>query len=127
MVTHTVVPVGITEETRDLPIAVKELIPIVLGCTVWGHAWAGNSITWHCDNQAVVGCLKSRTSRHPLLMHLIRNIIFIEAYRGFHVPVQPVYIDTHANHLHVADDLSRNRLSSFLLKVPSANPKPTHS
>ena len=110
-----------TEETKDLPIAVKEFIPIVVGCVVWGYAWAGCCITWHCDNQAVVGCLKSRTSRQPLLMHLIRNITFIEAYGGFHV--QPVYIDTRANHL--ADDLSRNRLSSFLLKVPAAQRRPT--
>ena len=110
-----------TAETRDLPIAVKELIPIILGCAVWGHAWAGHRITWHCDNQAVVACLRSRTSKHPILMHLIRNMVFIEAYGRFYV--QPEYIDTHSNHL--ADDLSRNSLSSFLSKVPTASRVPT--
>ena len=112
-----------SEDTRDLPIAVKEFIPIILGCAVWGYLWAGHCIIWHCDNQAVVGCLESRTSKNPLLMHLIRNITFIEAYGGFHV--RPVYISTRDNHL--ADDLSRNRLSSFLLKVPAElrDPWPT--
>ena len=94
---------------------------MVLGCAVWGQEWEGHRIIWHCDNQAVVVCLRSRTSRHPTLMHLIRNLLYIEARLGFYLT--PVYIDTHANHL--ADDLSRNRLSSFLIKVPQASPAPT--
>lgn len=40
---------------------------------------------------------------------------------GFYV--QATYIDTHANHL--ADDLSRNNLHSFLFKVSNADPWPT--
>ena len=107
--------------TGPLQIAVKEMIPVVLGCAIWGHAWAGCRIIWRCDNQAVVACLGSRTSRDPTLMHLIRNIVFLEAYGGFHI--QAEYIDTHANH--VADDLSRNRLSSFFLKVPNASRLPS--
>ena len=72
---------------------------------------------WHCDNQAVVSCLQSRTSRHPTLMHLRRNLVYVEARSGFYLYL--VYIDTHANHL--TDDLSRTRVSSFFLKVLQAS------
>lgn len=54
-------------------------------------------------------------------MHLLRCLVFVEAHLGFYF--QPAYINTKANHL--ADDLSRNNLSSFLSKVPEANPQPT--
>lgn len=107
--------------TCDLPIAVKELLPIVIGCAIWGHNWGNHRIVWRCDNQVVVGCLKTRTSKNQSLMHLIRNLVFIEARLGFHLHVE--YIDTHSNHL--ADDLSRDRLFSFLSKVPQASPTPT--
>ena len=99
----------------------QELIPIILGCSVWGHMWTGHRIIWHCDNQVVVSCLRSRTSKQPCLMHLICNIVFIGAYGVF--CVQPKYIDTHTNHL--VDDLSHNRITSFLSKVPTASSAPT--
>ena len=111
----------------DLSIAVKELIPIVVGCAVWGRAWIGHRVIWHCDNQAVIACIMSKTSKDETLMHLIRNLVFIEAFWGF--CVYPKYINTHDNHL--ADDLSRNRLSSFFSKVykaakiPAQIPQPT--
>ena len=107
--------------TSTLPIAVKELLPILIGSAIWGQAWSYHRVVWHCDNQAVVSCLRSRTSRHPILMHLLRNLVYIEALSGFYIAAE--YIDTHANH--IADDLSRNRVSSFLLKVPQASPTPT--
>ena len=39
---------------------VKELLPIVLLCGVWGHHAL---VHCHCDNQAVVACLHSRMCR----------------------------------------------------------------
>ena len=41
-------------------IAEKELVPIILACDLWGRAWQGRC---HCDNQVVVACLRSRTSK----------------------------------------------------------------
>ena len=69
----------------------------------------------HCDNQAVVADLKSRSSRHRGMMHLLRCVVSVEATFGCIVSL--VYIDTKLNHL--ADDLSRNNVVSFLSKVPS--------
>ena len=47
-------------------------------------------------------------------MHLLWNLVFIKAYHCFQFV--PRHISTHANH--IADDLSRDRVSSFLSKVP---------
>ncbi len=107
----------------NLFIAAKELIPIVLACAAWGAEWENRRVICHCDNQVVVACLRSRSSRNPMLMHLIRCLVFVEAH--FHCYIHPEYISTRNNHL--ADDLSRDNLSSFLSKVPgaSAQPAPT--
>ena len=78
-------------------------------------------MTSHCDNQVVVACLCSHSSRQPELMHLIRCLVYIEARFAF--TVYPTFIETKANHL--ADDLYRNRISSFLSKVPQVDVAPT--
>lgn len=75
----------------------------------------------HCDNQVVVACLRSRSSRHKGLMHLLRCLVFIEATLSF--TITATYINTKANSL--ADDLSRDNLASFLSKVPEADRVPT--
>ncbi len=103
------------------PIAEKELIPIIVACVVWGANWRGHQVICHCDNQVVVACLRSRTSKTKGLMYLIRCLVFIEAKMGCFLV--PTYIDTHTNHL--ADDLSRDNLRSFLSKVPAADKQPT--
>ena len=106
--------------SSELPITVKELLPILIAGVVWGSSWRDHQVCCYCDNQAVVACLRSRSSRHKGLMHLLRNLVFIEAHHGFHLT--PQYIDTYENHL--ADDLSRDRAFSFLSKVPQASPYP---
>ena len=106
--------------TFHLPIVLKELLPIVVATVVWGSAWQAQKILCHCDNQAVVAVLRSRTSKHPHIMHMLRCLFFIEASYGFELA--SAYINSRANYL--ADDLSRNNLSSFLLKVPGASKIP---
>ena len=85
--------------TAELPITVnfKELLPVVVAGVLWARDWGGHRIICHCDNQAVVACLKSRTSKHHGIMHLLRNLLFMEVHFGFHIT--PAYIDTRANHL----------------------------
>ncbi len=95
----------------------KELIPIILACEAWGEAWCGRRILCHCDNQSVVADLRSRSSKHKGMMHLLRCLVFLEAY------LYPMYINTKENHL--ADNLSRGNTVSFLSKVPGASPHPT--
>ena len=107
--------------SERLPIMAKELLPIVLACTVWGQEWARLCICCLCDNQAVVACLRSRTSREGHCMHMLRTLAFVEARHSF--ALRPQYISTTDNHL--ADDLSRDKLTSFLAKVPNAGTRAT--
>ena len=109
------------DRAASLPIMVKELLPIVLACAVWGPAWSNHRVVCHCDNQAVVACLRSRSTRENHCMHMLRTLAFVEA--KYSLSLEPRYIPTKDNHL--ADDLSRNLLSSFLSKVPQAYAHPT--
>jgi len=55
------------------------------------------------------------------MIHLLQCVALIEA--TYKCVLAPVYIDTQSNHL--ADDLSRNNVVSFLSKVPSAQDHPS--
>ena len=101
-----------------LSIVVKELLPILLACAIWGRAWQGCRVICHCDNQAVVAGLRSRTIREKHCMHMLRTLAFIEAHTSFYLC--PQYINTKVNLL--ADSLSRGNLISFLSQVPNADP-----
>jgi len=107
---------------QPIHITVKELLPVVLSVAIWGSMWQGKAVRCRCDNAAVVAVVRSRYSKEPGLMHMLRCIFFMEAHfacmlSATHVPGA---INTRA------DELSRNRLSSFLSKVPSASRCPSH-
>ena len=105
--------------SQSLSIMVKEMIPIVLACVVWGRTWEYHVVHCHCDNQAVVACLRSRMSKNKHCMHMLRTLAFIEAHHCFHL--HAVYINTNLNH--IADDLSCDKLPSFA-KVLQAGREP---
>lgn len=75
----------------------------------------------HCDNEAVVYVMSSRSCKNPELMHLLHCLFFIEADSRFSLSV--VHIAGVANDL--ADDLSHNRPTAFLSMVPRARQLPT--
>ena len=109
------------DTARHHHIAFKELFAILLACATWGRRWHGARVLCWRDNQAAVGAVTSRSCRDPTLMHLLRCLFFIEAYCQFelvsgHVPGRD-------NGL--ADDLSCNRLPSFLAKAPQMDPLPS--
>ena len=99
-------------DDRALPlsIATKELIPIILACAAWGRAWQGRQVLCQCDNQVVVACLKSKTSKDKEIMHLLRCLVFVEAtHQCF---LHPTYIDTKANHLHHSCNILTNQIAA---------------
>ena len=109
------------EPLYNLSIAIQELIPIIVAAAIWGKHWKGYSVQCQSDNQTVVAVLTTRTSKEPHLMHLLRCLFFFEAYWDF--SLYGSYLPGYQNDL--ADDLSRNHLSSFLSKVPEMNAVPT--
>ena len=108
--------------SQELPIALKELLPVVLAYELWGPLWGNQMVRCHCDNQVVVVSLRSRTWtwKNSHCMHMLWALAFIEARHRF--VLQPMYISTKLNHL--ADDLSCDNLDSFLSKVPVASQTP---
>ena len=102
-----------------LPIAPKELRPVVLAAAVWGESWSGASVLLECDSTVVVAAVRSGSSRDAALMPLLRTLQFFAAQFGFawrerHIPGEQKTL---------ADGLSRNvppaaLRASFFLSLP---------
>ena len=102
-------------------IAFKELSVALLAAAVWGPSWRGQRVRWRCDNQAAVFAVTARSCRDKSLMHLLRCLFFFEAHYQFELGAE--YLPGVVNTL--ADDLSRNRSSSFLRKAPQMRREPS--
>ncbi len=102
-------------------IAAKEMIPVVMAAIVWGSAWSGGSVRFHCDNSAVVALLNSGSVRDASLMHLIRCLSFVSAKFNF------VFSADHIRGVEngLADALSRDKLTVFLHTYPQAQKTPS--
>ena len=109
------------EAFAERSITVKELLPIVLACIVWGTGWRQQSVLAHCDNQSVVDVVNSGYSRDAQLMHLLRSLFFVTVH--LQIALRAVHIPGAANI--GADAIPRDNLISFHLQVPAARPSPT--
>ncbi len=98
-------------------ITVKELLPVVVACAIWGRSSQGKSIRVRCDNAAVVAILRSGTSKDKLTMHLVRCLAFFRAEFSFTIASEhlPGSLNT---------VLSRNNLSRFFQICPTAPHSP---
>ncbi len=101
---------------QDESITLKELLPVVLACAIWGPTWQDSSVLVHCDNEAAVQILNTGYSKDSELMHLLRCLFFIRAH--FRVSLRAVHIPGVSNSL--ADAISRNNLPVLFSQVPSA-------
>ena len=52
-------------------IAFKELLAVVVACTIWGGDWYGSQVSCRCDNQAAIQAIASRSCQDPSMMHLL--------------------------------------------------------
>ena len=71
------------EEAQGWSISVKEMVPVMWGCFVWGECWRGGVIRWNCDNLAVVEVITRGSSKDGHLSHILRCIHFAEAKFSF--------------------------------------------
>ena len=51
---------------------VKEMIPVVLACTVWGPTLGHKTVKFQCDNKGVVATINKGSSKEPFVTHLLR-------------------------------------------------------
>lgn len=101
-------------------ITVKELLPIVVACAVWGHRWPGEVILAHTDNASVVAILNSGRSKDPLAMYLICCLLLLSASHNYTVRAKHM-----AGKLNVAANaLSRGHTDVFCEQVPTADKEP---
>ena len=108
-------------EWRPITIMAKELVPIVLSCSVWGSSLNKKRVRFLCDNRGVVESIQKGASKDKLVMHLLRCLWFFTAYHDICIT---------ASHLpgmqnRAADLLSRNKLQQFLASNPTASHLPT--
>ena len=106
---------------RNINIAVKELLPVVLATAVWGSHWNNATIMFSIDNQAAVSALSRRKARDRHLAHLIRCLFFFEAH--FRFQYQAEHIPGVNNT--AADALSRGKRELFVSVFPQAQSVPT--
>ena len=102
-------------------IACKELLPMVMGCVIWGRQWRSQRVMAHCDNEAAVSVVNSGYSRDPQMMQLLRSLFFIAAWHG--ITVRATHIPGRDNTL--ADAISRNRMDVFFQQAPQASTIPS--
>ena len=75
---------------KSIHITVKELLPIVLACAVWGYKWKGESVLVYTDNAAVVEIINSGRSKDALAMHVMRYLFSISTSHGYELRVSHV-------------------------------------
>ena len=97
-------------------IMAKELVPIILSCTVWGPYLTRRCVLFQCDNYILVVAINKGSAKDPFVMHLLRCLwLFVALYD----------IDIVAEHITTDQQLTRWRTCYLEIKVISFFPN-TH-
>ena len=99
----------------------KELFPIVLAASLWGHQWSAKRVKFCSDNTAVVEVLRSGTSRDSNLMVLLRYLSLLAARHSFLFTACHIPGKSNA----MADAISRFEFQWFHQLAPYAFPTAT--
>ena len=105
----------------NIDITIKELVPVLLSCAVWGGYLKRKVVLFQCDNAAVVGALQKGSMRNDHAMHILRSLWFFVAF--YDITLQAEHISGVDNCR--ADQLSRNNIRCFLNSNLQAHPIPT--
>ena len=133
-------------------ITYKELYPITLVCSTWGHEWSSLRVEFHSDNQAVVSSLRKGSCRCSNVISLLRRLFLVAALQiSVYLPLMskvwltasripsPARISTDFGHWLLKLQPSRTRHALFrassgsphlcrvLLRTATANPSDTQA
>ena len=80
-------------------IAFLELFPIVLSLHIWGPLMANKCVAFYTDNAAIVDIINQQTSKHPLVMILVRDLVLTSLtynilFRARHIPACIILVRT---------------------------------
>jgi len=106
---------------KSFNITFLELFPIAIALHVWGDQMSNQCISFFTDNLALVEILNKQTSRHPLVMILVRDLVLTTlrhniVFKAHHVAG---VINTRA------DLISRLQIVEFRKVFPEADQTPT--
>ena len=104
-------------------IMAKELVPIVLGCAVWGPLLTEKSTVFQCDNHGLMQAINKGSSRDLMVMHLLRCLWYFTTF--FDMQMMAIHIPGAAKNS--TDMLSRDQTThvQFLRRHPQASWLPT--
>ena len=115
------VPVLLPPEWTPITIMAKELVPIILSCSIWGRLLNRKKVQFFCDNLGLVDSIWKGASKDNIVMHLLICLWFFTAHYDIHITI------THLRGVQntAADLLSRNKLQQFFILHPTASRLPT--
>ena len=94
------------EAWSSVAIMIKELVPIVLACAVWGPRLARKTVLVQCDNAGVVAAVQKGVSKDQSAMHLLRCLWFFTVHYDIAIDIEHIPGESNC----AADHLSRNRV-----------------
>ena len=92
-------------------IMAKEMVPIVLSCSVWGPLVTRNAVLFECDDCSMVATLLNGTAKNNTVMHLLCVLWFFIAH--YDIELLPKHIPAVATC--TADHLSLDKMQCFFL------------
>ena len=101
-------------------IVLLELVPIVLALEIWGHTLRDNVVLLHTDNMALVSVINNQKSKEPLVMLLVRSLVFNSLLHN--VSLKAIHIPGFLNV--DADLLSRQQVPKFLARNAEVDATP---
>ena len=109
------------ETWSSLNITFLEFFPIDLALHIWGSTMANKCVCFVTDNSALVDVINRQTSKHKLIMILVRDLVLTSLkynilFRARHIA---------GIHNSCADLLSRLQVNQFKQIFPEADEMPT--
>lgn len=103
---------------QQMDIIILELYPIYVLITMFAFKIRNTNIIFHCDNQALCYVLNKQTTKHELLLPLLRKLVLLLLENN--ITFQALHIPGKKNKL--CDFLSRSQDSTRLLDLYGMKP-----
>lgn len=112
-----------SEWWSDQNITFLELVPIVLAAKIWGNCLTNQCVIFHTDNSALSFCINKKSSKEPLVMALIRQLVLIDLYNNILSKAEHIS----GQHNCMSDALSRLQIDLFKKLHGVADKLPTNT